>query len=152
MKSLSHWLRLGLARVFHILARWGEAYFINTPLQRGGSWWAGRSWNRFNGFSRRLETVETVTLSLRRSSTLLKQGVNQTRVPGLALSRGMFLLAVLAAFLFGSPLQESCAQQFLQAECRLDGNALWTMSLTSSNGTPQYQEGGFVAEVEVDLN
>jgi len=53
---------------------------INTPLQRGGE----QRWNlknRFNGFSRRVETVETVLNSLRSANTPLKRGVNENQRP-----------------------------------------------------------------------
>jgi len=50
-------------------------HFINTPLQRG----AGTSVeckNRFNGFGRDVETVETVSGHLPPLNTPLKRGVN----------------------------------------------------------------------------
>ncbi|HEY5915432.1 MAG TPA: hypothetical protein VJA21_33025 [Verrucomicrobiae bacterium] len=56
-------------------------------------------------------------------------------------------LPVLAAFLFGSVFQEIHSQEFLRAEYRVDGGPAWAMSLISSNTTPQYREGEFVADV-----
>ncbi|MGA9451692.1 MAG: hypothetical protein WBW41_10185 [Verrucomicrobiia bacterium] len=50
--------------------------FINTPLQRGARTGEERE-NRFNGFARGTETVETVPALLRTSHTPLKQGVNE---------------------------------------------------------------------------
>jgi len=51
---------------------------INTPLQRGGIG-VGRLRNRFNGFQRNVETVETVPLHTPSAITPLKRGVNETR-------------------------------------------------------------------------
>jgi hypothetical protein len=56
------------------------APLINTPLQRGDETTNGRQ-NRFNGFSRRTETVETVSVRLCAWNTSLKQGVNETWRP-----------------------------------------------------------------------
>jgi hypothetical protein len=50
--------------------------FINTRFQPGVATGA-ESENRFNGFSRAGETVETVSGSLQRNNTQLKQGVNE---------------------------------------------------------------------------
>jgi len=51
---------------------------IDTPLQRGVTC-RQDLWNRFNGFSRAVETVEIQTVSdaLRTRNTPLKQGVNE---------------------------------------------------------------------------
>jgi len=57
-----------------------EAFFINTPLQRGVGTTNGRQ-NRFNGFSRQAETVETVSIHPGAENTLPKQGVNETWPP-----------------------------------------------------------------------
>jgi len=51
-----------------------EAIFINTPLQRAVGTTNGRQ-NRFNGFSRQAETVETVSSHPSAENTLLKQGL-----------------------------------------------------------------------------
>ena len=53
------------------------AIFINTPLQRGARTDAERE-NRFNGFARPTETIETVSICRGAGSTLLKQGDNET--------------------------------------------------------------------------
>ncbi|MGO9586067.1 MAG: hypothetical protein ACLP2Y_07730 [Limisphaerales bacterium] len=53
------------------------APLINTLLQRGDGTTDGRQ-NRFNGFSRQVETVETVSVRLCAWNTSLKQGVNET--------------------------------------------------------------------------
>ena len=50
--------------------------FINTLLQRGVRTGTERE-NRFNGFARGNETVETVPAFLPTSHTPLKQGVNE---------------------------------------------------------------------------
>jgi hypothetical protein len=50
---------------------------INTPLQRGAETSVG-SKNRFNGFARDVETVETVLSRLPPLNTPLKQGVNES--------------------------------------------------------------------------
>jgi hypothetical protein len=47
---------------------------IITPLQRGVTCWQDLG-NRFNGFSRTVNTVETVPATLRTPNTPLKQGV-----------------------------------------------------------------------------
>ena len=52
---------------------------INTPLQRGGGR-CHKLGNRFNGFSRHLETVETVFGPFPSRTTPLKQGVNERQV------------------------------------------------------------------------
>jgi hypothetical protein len=52
------------------------AIFMNTPLQRGAQTGEGRE-NRFNGFTWRTETVETVSICPGAGNTLLKQGVNE---------------------------------------------------------------------------
>ena len=52
------------------------AHLINTPLQRGGRMDDG-SENRFNGFSRAVETVETVLCGSATPDTSLKRGVNE---------------------------------------------------------------------------
>ncbi len=50
---------------------------INTPLQRGGTERGGAA-NRFNGFRRGMETLETAyEVLLLPSSTPLKRGVNE---------------------------------------------------------------------------
>jgi hypothetical protein len=49
---------------------------IHTPLQRGG-WRKVRVENRFSGFRRRGQTVETVSLLPGRPVTPLKRGVNE---------------------------------------------------------------------------
>jgi hypothetical protein len=54
-----------------------EAIFINTPLQRGAGTTNGYQ-NRFNGFSRGMKTVETVSACRLTLDTHLKQGVNET--------------------------------------------------------------------------
>jgi hypothetical protein len=53
-----------------------EASLINTLLQRGAAATNGCQ-NRFNGFSHRTETVETVFVHRCAPNTLLKQGVNE---------------------------------------------------------------------------
>jgi len=53
------------------------AIFTNTPLQGGARTDAERE-NRFNGFVRPTETVETVSICPGAGNTLLKQGVNET--------------------------------------------------------------------------
>jgi hypothetical protein len=53
-----------------------EAPLINTPLQRGAGTTNGCQ-NRFNGFPRGTETVETVSVRSGCLNTLLKQGVNE---------------------------------------------------------------------------
>jgi prepilin-type N-terminal cleavage/methylation domain-containing protein len=53
---------------------------INTPLQRGG-WSLGLARNRFNGFGRARETVETVSPLPPVAATPLKRGVNETETP-----------------------------------------------------------------------
>src|ERR1041384_3170262 len=50
---------------------------INTPLQRGARLWL-LSDNRFNGFSRLQETVETVRRAMKHTNTLRKQDVNES--------------------------------------------------------------------------
>jgi hypothetical protein len=54
-----------------------ETFLINTPLQRGAATTNG-SQNRFNGFSRGMKTVETVSACRLTPGTQLKQGVNET--------------------------------------------------------------------------
>jgi len=49
---------------------------INTPLQRGETG-GGRLGNRFNGFPRNAETVETVPRPTSSTITPLKRGVNE---------------------------------------------------------------------------
>jgi len=51
---------------------------INTLLQRGVTCWQVLR-NRFNGFSRGVKTVETVSDPLRPPNTPLKRGVNEKR-------------------------------------------------------------------------
>jgi hypothetical protein len=53
---------------------------INTPLQ----WGVPRPqvlMNRFNGFSRPLETVETVPIASKTLATPLKRGINENPLP-----------------------------------------------------------------------
>jgi hypothetical protein len=55
-----------------------EASLINTLLQRGAVTTNGCQ-NRFNGFSRGMKTVETVSDCRLTLDTQLKQGVNENR-------------------------------------------------------------------------
>jgi hypothetical protein len=54
-----------------------ETSLINTLLQRGAETTNGNQ-NRFNGFSRGMKTVETVSACRLTLDTQLKQGVNET--------------------------------------------------------------------------
>jgi hypothetical protein len=57
---------------------------INTPLQRSAET-SVESKNRFNGFGRDVETVETVLGHLPPLNTPLKQGVNESGFRGAVL-------------------------------------------------------------------
>jgi 6-phosphogluconolactonase len=65
-----------LTRIFYKPPRSTPGALINTPLQRGATRWQDLR-NRFNGFSRAVRTVETVSDALRTPNTPLKQGVNE---------------------------------------------------------------------------
>jgi len=66
-----------LGRIFHNAIVRARAALINTPLQRGVRCQPDHR-NRFNGFSRHVQTVETVWDGSRISNTPLKRGVNET--------------------------------------------------------------------------
>ena len=88
-----------------------KSNLINTPLQRGGprAAWLG---NRFNGFSHRAETVETVPHSALTTITPLKRGVNERCLDSvsaqLLLSRS-FRISLVLACLFSSFLHSAIA-------------------------------------------
>jgi multidrug efflux system outer membrane protein len=74
--NITHQRALILARIFHRPPGSTLGVLINTLLQRGVTCCQDLT-NRFNGFSRGVETVETVSDALRTPNTLLKQGVNE---------------------------------------------------------------------------
>jgi hypothetical protein len=68
--------RSHLTRLFHGPLGSTAGALINTLLQRGVTCWQVLR-NRFNGFSRVVKTVETVSGAFRPPNTPLKQGVNE---------------------------------------------------------------------------
>jgi len=71
---------------------------INTPLQRGGRR-SGKMGNRFNGFSRSVETVKTVSNPCRSIITPLKRGVNGKEAAGRGALLATFRLLAFALLL-----------------------------------------------------